>query len=350
MTFPTTAVVTTNLDASTDSPATARSDILDAVQKLNQMIAHTSAFAATLLDDANDADVRITIGAAASGPLSGSGITGAAASGANTDITSIDGVTLGRGPGSGNFANTRFGKFTLGANTSGSENTSFGYSTLGGTITGNWNTAIGSQALYNNTAGSNNTAVGQKALYGFTGTNNTAIGAGAMAVFSGTGGYNTALGDRAMFNAQSGSGNIGIGSITSAGTYAPVLDITTQNNCISMGHTSISSAYIQVGWTTVSDARDKVNFAPVPHGLDFVNGLNPIAYQFKVSREDDTPNGPVRYGFKAQEVLALEGNSPVIVDNKDAEKLRFTETYMIPILVNAIQELTARVAALEARV
>jgi hypothetical protein len=39
MTFPTTAVNTTNLDASTDSPASARADILDAVQKLNTIIA-----------------------------------------------------------------------------------------------------------------------------------------------------------------------------------------------------------------------------------------------------------------------------------------------------------------------
>lgn len=38
MTFPTTAITTANLDASTDSPASARADILDAVQKLNTII------------------------------------------------------------------------------------------------------------------------------------------------------------------------------------------------------------------------------------------------------------------------------------------------------------------------
>jgi len=63
MTYPTAAVNTTNLDASGDSPALARSDILDAIQKLNQMIAHTTAFAATLLDDANAATARATLGA-----------------------------------------------------------------------------------------------------------------------------------------------------------------------------------------------------------------------------------------------------------------------------------------------
>lgn len=45
MAFPTTQVITTNLDAGTDSPASARADLLDAVQKLN-----------TIIDEKNTAD------------------------------------------------------------------------------------------------------------------------------------------------------------------------------------------------------------------------------------------------------------------------------------------------------
>ena len=96
-----------------------------------------------------------------------------------------------------------------------------------------------------------------------------------------------------------------------------------------------------MAWTVVSDLRDKTNFAPVPHGLAFVNQLNPVQYQFRTNRQSEETNGPVRYGFKAQEVLALEGSNPVIVDNEDSEKLRMTDAYMIPILVKAIQELKA---------
>lgn len=81
MTWPTVAVGTTNVDAGTDSPASARTDIKDAMDKLNQMMAHVSAFAATLLDDANAAAFRSTLGAAASG--------------ANTDITSLNAPALG---------------------------------------------------------------------------------------------------------------------------------------------------------------------------------------------------------------------------------------------------------------
>lgn len=97
MTYPTAAVATANLDAGTDSPATARSDLLDAVQKLNQMIAHTSAFAATLLDDTTAAAARTTLGAAESG--------------ANTSITSlgaVTGVTATAGDNTTKLATTAF--------------------------------------------------------------------------------------------------------------------------------------------------------------------------------------------------------------------------------------------------
>jgi len=109
-----------------------------------------------------------------------------------------------------------------------------------------------------------------------------------------------------------------------------------------MGSTGVTNAYIQVAWTVVSDARDKTNFAPVPHGLEFVKALQPTAYQFRTTRDSEETNGGVRYGFKAQDVLALEGANPVIVDNEDADKLRMIDSHMIPVLVKALQELNAK--------
>jgi hypothetical protein len=67
MPWPTTPVSTTNLDAGTDNPQTARADLLDLVQKFNEMRAHVSAFAQTLLDDADAAAVRATLGATVTG-------------------------------------------------------------------------------------------------------------------------------------------------------------------------------------------------------------------------------------------------------------------------------------------
>lgn len=66
MTWPTVPVTTTNLDIGADGPALARTDLLDAVIKENQMMAHVSVFAATVLGDTTATAARATLGAAAS--------------------------------------------------------------------------------------------------------------------------------------------------------------------------------------------------------------------------------------------------------------------------------------------
>lgn len=69
MTWPTTDVVTDNLDAGADNPATARGDLLDLVQKFNALRAHVSTFAATVLAAADAAAARTALGAAAAGDM-----------------------------------------------------------------------------------------------------------------------------------------------------------------------------------------------------------------------------------------------------------------------------------------
>jgi hypothetical protein len=115
-----------------------------------------------------------------------------------------------------------------------------------------------------------------------------------------------------------------------------------------MGNNSNTNAYIKISWTTTSDARDKTSFAPVPHGLAFVNSLVPTAYQFRQSRENETPTGPIRYGFKAQDILAAEGPNPVIIDDSDPEHLSYNQDSMIAVLVNAIKELKTELDAVKA--
>ena len=212
------------------------------------------------------------------------------------------------------------------------------------------NTANGYQALLNNTTGDRNTANGYQALfYNTTGSGNTANGYVAL-YFNTTGSYNTANGLNALRNNTTGSGNTAINPSNSSGSYAPVFDPTTENNRFCMGSTGVTNAYIQVAWTVVSDARDKTDFATVPHGLDFVIKLSPTAYRYKMSRDSVEGHGPVRYGFKAQDVLALEGDNPVIVDAEDADKLRFNDQSMLAVLVNAIKELNTEVQTLKAEV
>jgi hypothetical protein len=238
--------------------------------------------------------------------------------------------------------NTASGMYALYSNTTGSYNTTSGYRALFNNTTGNSNTASGYRALYSNTTGTYNTASGMYALYyNTTGIRNTA--SGYQALFNNTtGSYNTASGMQALRYNTTGSGNTAFNPLNSAGIYAPVFDPTVENDRLCMGSTGVTNAYVQVAWTVVSDARDKTDFAPVPHGLDFVSKLQPTAYRYKMNREDTEGHGPVRYGFLAQEVLELEGETPVIVDAEDLDKLRFNDQAMIAVLANALRELNAK--------
>ena len=85
------------------------------------------------------------------------------------------------------------------------------------------------------------------------------------------------------------------------------------------------------------------------HGLDFVTNLQPVKFNFKKSRENATPHGNARYGFKAQDILALEGDNPVIIDNENEDNLKYQGEALVPVLVKAIQELSTENEALKAR-
>jgi hypothetical protein len=260
----------------------------------------------------------------------------------------IEGLTVGRG-GAGGAANTAYGAsaipiapdsgvVAIGSNAGKLFNTASdtGQSTFVGYFagaqvsTGTDSTFVGGSAGTSTTTGAKNTAVGSQALQ----LNTTASN-------------NTAVGYQAGYNITTGANNACFGYIAGTDT---VRNITTNSNEIVMGNNSHTAAYIKIAWTVTSDSRDKTSFAPVPHGLAFVNSLTPTAYQFRVSREDETATGPVRYGFKAQDILAIEGDSPVIIDNSDSENLKYNQDSMIAILVNAIKELNAKVQSLEAQI
>jgi hypothetical protein len=87
----------------------------------------------------------------------------------------------------------------------------------------------------------------------------------------------------------------------------------------------------------------------VAHGLCFINQLTPISFRFKKSRESNYPSGQTRYGFKAQDILALEGDNPVIIDNNNPDNLKYKGEHLVPILVNAVKELTKKIESLESK-
>ena len=120
-----------------------------------------------------------------------------------------------------------------------------------------------------------------------------------------------------------------------------------------MGNNAHTCAQIQIAWTTVSDCRDKCIFGSVPHGRGFLQKIQPIEFAFKNrhTNEITDPEGKRRYGFSAQNVLEAEGNEhSVVVSAEDPEKLQMTNDYLVPILVNAVNELSAEIESLRSRV
>ena len=137
--------------------------------------------------------------------------------------------------------------------------------------------------------------------------------------------------------------NAGVGT-------AGLANITTEANRIIMGNSSHTCAQIAIGWTTVSDCRDKHIFCRLDKGRGFLEGIKPIVYSFKDRETNVITDIKKRYGFSAQEILDLEGNEPVLVGVDNPDKLGFTSDYLVPILVNAVNELSKELELLKNRV
>ena len=161
-----------------------------------------------------------------------------------------------------------------------------------------------------------------------------------------TGNDNVGIGKGSLNNLTTGHGNAAFADISQVATR--LFNVTTENDRLILGHHNITNAYIKVALTVTSDERDKIDFSSVPRGLDFVNKLEPKSFWFRRERGSDQKDGCQHYGFVAQDIIALEGDNPVIIDNEQEEHLKYKGEHLIPVLVNAIKELSAEVAALKA--
>jgi hypothetical protein len=295
----------------------------------------------------------------------------------NSNTTGFENVALGRTALRSNTTgnrNTAAGVGALFANSTGGANTAVGWNCLSGNTTGSENTAMGHSASANNTTGFNNTAIGLFALNAnSTGNGNTALGwasvqnttgndntgVGKQSLYSATSGIqNTSLGSFALYSTTTGSNNTGIG-------YDAQPSSATVSNTITLGNSSIATLRCQVtSITSLSDERDKKDIAPLEHGLDFVKQLKPVSFEWNTRPETRTDiegneieiQGKVGIsdiGFIAQDIVALEdslgaADSLQLSFRDNPEKLEVTQGRLIPILVKAIQDLTAKVEALEA--
>ena len=141
------------------------------------------------------------------------------------------------------------------------------------------------------------------------------------------------------------------------------------SNALGRATSDIRAAHGNITWATVSDERYKKDIVDSTAGLSFVNALQPRTFKYKNLGElptsfnayeaDSTKvfkNSNTNHGFIAQEVKAvIDADSSIkdgfrLWDDREDGSQEVAEAALIPVLVKAIQELSAKNDALLARI
>jgi len=236
-----------------------------------------------------------------------------------------------------------FGSSSLSSNTTGANNTAVGsYSALSNT-TGSSNCAFGYYSLAVNSTASSNSAFGHLSLTYCTASNNSAFGNLAL-VNTSTGSFNTAVGSLAGSSLTTGGNNTCIGANAQPSTATVTSEITLGDGLISALRCATTTI------TSLSDERDKKNIIDLPAGLAFINAVRPVAFDWNA--RDESKVDIADTGFLAQNLQQVQAQLgitiPGLVYDTNPEKLEAGYSKLLPVLVKAIQELSARVEALEA--
>jgi hypothetical protein len=217
------------------------------------------------------------------------------------DLT-INDVRVGRG--AGNIGtNTALGNNALTANITQSNNVAVGYQSMRLAST-NTSTAVGVNSL-ESCSGDRNVGVGVNALLSSGGQENTVVGSYAMQAAT-SGNNNVALGYAALGQSLSGNNNTAIGSNALVINY-PFSNSTglgynaqvTASNQVQLGD-SATTTYVYGTVQNRSDERDKTEVRDTVLGLDFINELRPVDYKWDM-REDYRSEMPNQLGVDATE-------------------------------------------------
>jgi hypothetical protein len=242
------------------------------------------------------------------------------------------------------ISNVAIGR-ALVSSVNGSQNTAVGAGAMFLTTSGCLNTVVGNNAAVFNTTGSCNTAIGQGSLYAnSSGCFNAAVGKDALSLS--TTNCNVGVGFEAGCTLTTGANNVMLGAGSQPAT-------ASSSNSVTLGNSSISVIRAQVTTiTSLSDARDKTNVTALPVGLDFVNSLNPVKFTWQMREPNEVKDGTSEAGFIAQELQSAQvaaGASYLgLVYDENPEKLEASAGKLLPVLVKAIQELSAKVDSLQA--
>lgn len=178
------------------------------------------------------------------------------------------------------------------------------------------------------------------------------FGASAGAGYSG-GTQNVAVGGNAAGLIGVGAGGTMTGSNNICIGYQSQVSSATTSNQIVLGNSSITDLRCNVTTiSAISDARDKKDVVDLPIGLEFIDSLRPVKFEW--DRRDGSMAGIQEAGFIAQELDAAQGAADAedylrLVLKDNPEQLEAAPGKLIPVLVKAIQELKAEVDALKAK-
>jgi hypothetical protein len=105
--------------------------------------------------------------------------------------------------------------------------------------------------------------------------------------------------------------------------------------------------------TLLSDERDKTNIQPLNVGLEFVNTLKPVTFDW--NRRDGINEGVSDFGFIAQDLAAAEDAIDMhetlgLTNREDPEKLLASYSKLVPILVQAVKDLSNEVDELKKKI
>ena len=324
------------------------------------------------------------IGANAAYMYTGSGLTAIGANAANSLTTAAYCTYIGSQAGKDaedGDNNTAIGSEALYSLTTGSNNFGIGYQAGYNLTTCLHNTAVGTQALYKCSTNSQNLAFGGYAARYATGSGNCAFGYKSMEGTDGStsGSYNCSFGEKNLDSIEGGNYTTCIGyragrAVTSGNDNTIVgaaagSNITTGDNNTCLGHDSTASSAtvdneITLGDSNIatlrcqvqsisslSDRRDKTDIKQLDLGLDFINSLKPVKFKWD-SREGIGKDGTYEAGFIAQDFQEVQKDYDAdylkMVLETNPEKLEAAPGKLIPILVKAVQDLSAKVATLEA--
>lgn len=195
-------------------------------------------------------------------------------------------------------------------------------------------------------------AIGPRAGEAITNAGCVFIGNGAG--LATTGANNTCIGNGAGSTLTTGAANTIIGTGAQPST-------ATVSNEITLGSSSVVTLRCQVTTiTSLSDMRDKKDIEDLDAGLGFINALRPVQFTWDMRPTEgmdgeviEGRKGDPDTGFLAQDLKAAQIDTgitiPGLVYDSNPDKLEAGYGKLLPVLVKAIQELSAKVEALEAQ-